>query len=377
MTKLAVLGCGSVGRGFVAAADAGPQDLELELYDADPRRLSECARLSERVAGCRVADLSDPEILKEVVRRADLVVDALPGRLGFRAVKVCGEVGRDVVSVSFMPEDPLRLGKLYEERGCTLIPDAGFAPGLSNLFVGRALAELGRADEVRVYCGGLPERPVPPLGYVVTWSPEDLLEEYTRPARIIAEGRVISVDPLSSIEEVEVPGCGVFEAFYTDGLRTMLSTLRGRVVNAAEMTLRYKGHLEKIKLLRDLGLLSDRPVTVEGVSVVPRRLLARLLDLTLRRPEVQDVALLYVVARRRESSVRYLLRALPDPSKGLSAMARVTGLAAYAFTKLLLEGMVPEGVVPPEMLGESEEGYREVVNLVGKGGVEVREFREA
>lgn len=252
MPRIVLLGCGCVGYGFACLANG---EFELNAYDASAANLARVKSLPG-VVHAKLVDLSNPEMLRGVVKEADLVVDALPGRLGFKAMSMCAEECLDMVSVSYTSEDPLILDSEYRGCGAVLIPDSGFAPGISNLLVGRSVSLLGFVDEVFIYCGGLPERPVGPLGYAVRWSPEDLLDEYVRPARVLEGGKVVELDPLSRIEVVEVSGVGVFEAFYTDGLRTMLATLREKVGRMAELTLRYSGHAEKMKLLR-VELLLD------------------------------------------------------------------------------------------------------------------------
>lgn len=154
------------------------------------------------------------------------------------------------------------------------------APGISNILVGHAAAKLDKTHKVHIMVGELPQTPVPPLGYVITWSPESLIDEYTSKARIIKDGKKTEIEALNGLEEVMFQGVGKLEAFYTDGLRTLLYTIED-VDEMWEKTLRYPGHAEKIKMLRELGLFNDEEVIVEGAAYRQEKLLRNFLKRSL------------------------------------------------------------------------------------------------
>ena len=362
--RIVLLGCGYVGKLF-AEIVSWTGLAEIIAFDGRRESLRRCLSISSVIGG-DVRDLSSIDSVRECASRGDLVVEALPSRLTPIVWRACAEVGKDVVSVGYAREDPFALSRDFEAGNAMLLPDAGFAPGLSNVLAGAIVRAFGRVEELQILVGGIPERPVGPIGYVVTWSAEDLLEEYTRLARVLEGGRVVEVDPLERVFEVEIEGVGRLEAFISDGLRTMLTTLRDRVGRAFEATLRWPGHIEAMRLLRSLGLMDEGPVEVDGVRVSPRRVLARILEARLRY-RVPDLAVLVVRGRTAGSEMIY--RLVHRGTGERSALAYITAAALYAFTALAareLSGAV--GVVPPEEIGLDERLFnRFMMELEGLG----------
>ena len=231
-----VLGCGLMGSAIARdLVESG--GMEVTIAARDERKLREyVAQLGSERASAVGVDARDERALVELMRGFDVVAGALPGRLGFGAMRAAIEAGTDMVDISFMPQNPLELDDPARAAGVTIIPDCGVAPGLSNMFVGYGASRLDRVKEVHIKVGGLPQNPMPPLGYRITWSVEDLLEEYTRRARIVQGGHIKEVEALSGLELVDFPGIGELECFYTDGLRTLLHTVKADVMD--EKTLR-------------------------------------------------------------------------------------------------------------------------------------------
>lgn len=207
------------------------------------------------------------EMLRLLLKNCDLVSGALPSELGFHAMKEAIDAGVDMVDTSFMQENPLVLDELARKNEVSVVPDCGVAPGLSHILVDHHLSMLKTAEGIHIMMGGLPQSPKPPLGYVVTWSVRDLIEEYTLPARIIRGKSIISVDPLSESDLVDVPGLGKLESFYSDGLRTLLHTVPD-VESMDERTLRYPDHVDKIRVLRDCGMFNKEPLFIEGLGYI-------------------------------------------------------------------------------------------------------------
>lgn len=243
---------------------------------------------------------------------------------------------------------------------------------MSNLLVGQAAARLDEVATIRIYVGGLPEEPVPPLGYTVTWNVEDLIDEYTRRARVVLDGKPHDVAPLTGLEEIDFPGLGVLEAFYTDGIRTLHHTLRG-VTTMWEKTLRYPGHASHIRTLRALGFFDEKPVTItDDQRIAPRTFTRRMFEDKLTRPTVRDVVAMRVdvigVKDARETRHTYHLLERFDADKRISAMAKTTAYTASTVTELLARGVIGEkGVLPPERLGMSDCAAAIVDRLRGKG----------
>ncbi|MCD6479341.1 saccharopine dehydrogenase family protein [Candidatus Bathyarchaeota archaeon] len=372
--RIIVIGCGKIGS--TIAKDLS-ESLEAEITVAD--KFETAAR---RVAGeidgeWTTVDASSKGSIAQALRGFDLAVGALPGDYGFNAMEAAVEVGVDMVDVSYTPENPLILDEEARRREMTLIPDCGVAPGLSSMLVGYGASKLDEVKAAHILVGGIPERPVPPLGYTITWSAEGLIDEYMRPVRIVEGGRVVEVPALSGLEEIEFPGLGRLEAFYTDGLRTLIETFKG-VESMYEKTLRYPGHVEKVKLLRDLGLFDDEPIEVEGVKVSPKCFTARLLEKHLRMPEVGDLLAMMVEVKGlkdgAEKTIRFHLLDRYDRARGVTAMARTTGYTTSIVAQLLARGRIEErGVIPPEKLGLKPQIFEEILMELRRRGVEVVE----
>ena len=377
MKSVAVLGAGLVGS-LVAkdlAADGRWSVLSVDRSAEALGRLVGLPNLStER------ADLADPAEVARVAAKADVVVGAVPGFLGTRTVRAVLEAGRPVADISFSPEDPFELKPLAVAKGLPAIVDCGVSPGLSGLAVGRAAALFDTVDDVKIYVGGLPAARHWPFEYRSVFSPTDVIEEYTRPSRCVEGGEVVVRPALSGVEPLDVPGVGTVEAFYTDGLRTLLKTVKAR--NLCEKTLRYPGHADRMRMLRETGFFSVEPVSVGGAPVVPRRLTEALLFHSWRRPEgEEELTFLRVVCEGRHGgrTVRRTFELLDrtNPETGDTSMARTTGFPCTTAARLLLEGAFTKpGVFPPELLAGDDALYARFLGELAARGVEVEETEE-
>jgi|Deesub1362B_J571_1020462.scaffolds.fasta_scaffold07369_1 saccharopine dehydrogenase-like NADP-dependent oxidoreductase len=372
MKRVVLLGAGLVGRAI--AADLQKEDgLQLTVVDRDGERLKS---LEARGIRTLVGDVLSDSVLRREIAGSDLVVGALPGYLGYRVLENLLKMGCSVVDISFFPEDPWPLDPLARKHGCFALIDAGVAPGVSNLAAGYFAARVDRVTSLRIFVGGLPVDRTPPLEYRAPFSPSDVLEEYVRPARVVRNGKLEIKPPLSEVELVEFPEAGTLEAFLTDGLRTLLRTLSAEEME--EKTLRYPGHAEKIRLLKDLGLLDDREIPVGKDAIAPRKLLARLLEerLVLRSGE-EDIVVMRVEAEGIDAgdlqrTFRLELIDRYDAKTGLSAMARTTGFTAALLARLALKGKIQHnGLLPPERLGREEELYSFVIRGLQERGITI------
>jgi saccharopine dehydrogenase-like NADP-dependent oxidoreductase len=312
------------------------------------------------------------------INKFDMVLGALPGDLGYSAQKAAVEAGVDMVDVSFTPEDPLGLDEAAMKAGVTIIPDCGVAPGLSNLLVGYSASRLDTLDEAHILVGGIPETPVPPLGYAITWSADGLIDEYTRDVSIIVDSRNIQVPALSGLEEIDFPGVGKLEAFYTDGLRSLVKSFP-KVKSMYEKTLRYPGHVEKIKLLRELGFFSEEPLIIDtGTRVSPKFITARIFERSLWNPEIGDILAMRIEVigevNGMQHNYRYKVLERFDQETGISAMARTTAFTAAIVAKMLALGKISlKGVIPMEKLGMNHKFVRSLISNLEKKGVQIKE----
>lgn len=349
-----VLGAGRVGRAIAWDLAVNPRSA-FEVTVADASRSALDALAAAAPVATVEADLADAGAVTRLAAEHELVVGALPSFLGFAALRAVLEAGRPYVDISFFEEDPFELDALARERGVPAVVDCGIAPGCDNLILGHHAAEMDEVERFLCYVGGLPVERSWPWEYKAPFAPYDVLAEYTRPARYIAHGELVVRPALSEPELLEFPGLGTLEAFNTDGLRTLLTTLS--IPDMKEMTLRYPGHAERMRMLREAGFFSAEPIEVDGVAVSPLALTSELLFRQWRFEEgEEDLTVLRVVVEgrtgdRRECHV-YDLVDRYDPATGLSSMARTTGFTCTAVAHLVADGTYSRpGVSAPEHVG--------------------------
>lgn len=351
--KVLVLGAGLVG---------GPMALDLarngefEVTSAD--RSAEALARFEGITGITTvqADLDNAESLKSLVNQHDLVISAVPGFMGFRTLERIIECGKNAVDIAFFPEDMFLLDAKAREMNVTAICDIGVAPGMSNILIGYGASMLDTLDKGITYVGGLPVVRTWPFEYKAVFSPIDVIEEYTRPARYIDGGRLVVREALSDPEMIDFPNIGTLEAFNSDGLRTLATTVKGDYL--IEKTLRYKGHIEKMAVLRDTGFFDKEPVLINGTLISPLEFTARLLfpKWKLQKGE-EDLTIMRVITEGLKDGqrLRYTwdLYDRLDKETGVHSMARTTGYTATMVARLLSKGLYNrKGVSAPEYLGK-------------------------
>ncbi|HZI66137.1 MAG TPA: saccharopine dehydrogenase C-terminal domain-containing protein [Thermoanaerobaculia bacterium] len=355
--RISVLGAGLIGR-VIARELAAEEGAKVSVFDANPDALERVGR--ETHASIHQADLSSPQVVASAVAHADAVVGALPGALGFSMLRAVIEAGKPIADISFSGEDPLQLENLARERGVTAVVDCGVSPGISNFFVGRAARDFNEVEEVRIYVGGLPFVRRWPHEYSVVFSVTDVIEEYTRPARVFEHGRLVTRPALSDVERIDVPGVGTLEAFLTDGLRTLLRTVPARTMR--EKTLRYPGHAEKMEVLRETGFFDETPLELSGgARVSPRQVSEELLARAWKMGDESDefTYLKVVVTGRKLGRTLCMTFEMMDKTHGdtgTTAMARTTAFPCAVIARMLARGEYRDpGVRPLEMLAANRE----------------------
>jgi len=367
MQSIVVLGAGMVGSAI--AADLA-KNCEITVVDLDVKNLT--ALKTKHHLNTVSADLRNKNLLKSIIKNAHLVIGAVPGYMGFDTLKTVIEAGKNIVDISFFDEDPFLLDELAKEHNVTAIVDCGISPGLSNII----LAYYSRKFTVEKYecfVSGLPFKRVLPYEYKAPFSPIDVIEEYTRPARIVENGKIIIKPALSEIEEIDVEPVGTLEAFNTDGLRTLLKTIA--VPNMKEKTFRYPGHIELIKLLDASGFFSKDYVEVNSMSVRPIDVTAKLLfrHWKLGKDEREFTVMKINIEGEKDGSPHKLTCSLFDeynPKTGISSMARTTGYTCTAAARLVLENKFNrKGICPPEYLGLEKGNYYKILDELKTKGI--------
>lgn len=353
MKKIIVLGAGLVGKEM--AKDLAPS-FDVTAVDRSADALA-AAFPQHPAIKTLTADVSDPDRIRRLVAPFDVVVGALPGFMGKAALKAVIEAGRDVVDIAFFPEDPFDLDALAKRHGVTAIVDFGVAPGMSNMFAGYHQKTMASLSNVEILVGGLPVVREFPFEYKAVFSPIDVIEEYTRPARYIENGREVVRTALSDPELLYFPGVGTLESFNTDGLRSLARTIN--CPNMKEKTLRFPGHIHLMTVLRESGFFDKTPIPVNGTMIAPLDFTARIMFPKWQlQPGEEDFTVMRVTIEgtSREGAaekVVYDLFDRFDTKAGVTSMARTTGYTGTAGVRLIAEGRFHRpGINPPEFVGE-------------------------
>jgi saccharopine dehydrogenase-like NADP-dependent oxidoreductase len=358
MKKILVLGAGMIGRAIVKDM---AKYYEVNVIDINKDNLSKLKN-QERVKVIK-SDATDLKSLKKYSSDCNLIISAVPGFLGFEVLKKIIKCKKNVVDLSFFGEDAFELDELAQRNKITVVVDCGVAPGLSNIILGYHNSKM-KIDSFECMVGGLPVKREWPYQYKAPFSPIDVIEEYTRPSRIVKDGKIIVKEALSDVETITVEPVGELEAFNTDGLRSLLKTMK--IQNMTEKTLRYPGHTELMKILRETGFFSNRKLLINGNKISPIEITSKLLFPIWRlEDEEKEFTILKINIAGTENGKRtkyqYDIFDKYDDNTKTTSMARTTGYTCTAAARLVLEGKFSRiGICPPEFIG-AESGCFDVV----------------
>ncbi len=353
MSRVIVLGAGMVGSAM--AIDMANKhkvtltDLNQEVLDKVNQRCSDLSILQ--------LDATNTEELQQTIKKHDLVINAVPGFLGFETLKSIIKANMNVIDIAFFPENSLELDALAKKHNVTAIVDCGVAPGMDNVILGY-YNEIMKLTDFECLVGGLPKVKKWPFCYKAPFSPIDVIEEYTRPARYVEHGEMVVREPLTDCEFVEFDKVGTLESFNSDGLRSIIYTMP-HIPNMKEKTLRYPGHVEYVKVLKESGFFATEKMEVNGNQVSPLDFTSKLLFNEWKLGETEEeITVLRVTlkgknAKGEKEEVVYSMYDEYSSETGTSSMARTTGYTATAAANMFLEGLFSEkGVFPPELVGK-------------------------
>ncbi len=370
MHKIIVLGAGMVGSAM--AIDLSKEH-QVTVTDVSSAVLDTLGKRAPQLT-TQILDVTQEEELKQTLSDFDLVICAVPGFLGYQTLQYIIECGKNVVDISFFPEDALALNTLAKEKGVTAIVDCGVAPGMGNIILGYYNEKMQITD-FECLVGGLPQVKKWPFCYKAPFSPVDVIEEYTRPARYVENSQIITRPALTDCEYVEFEEVGTLESFNSDGLRSILHTM-AHIPNMKEKTLRYPGHVEYIKVLKSAGFFDERAITINGTAIRPLDFTSKILfnewKLGPTEPEltVMRISIKGQDSTGKNEEIIYSLYDEYDPATQTSSMARTTGYTATAAANLFLKGIFTEkGVFPPELIGKHEEVFHFVLNYLEERNV--------
>jgi len=367
MKKIVVLGAGQVGR--TIAADLC-KDYSVSSVDASAENLH---ILAEKFpVTTQKADLSDESEIERVIADADLVIGAVPGFMGFNMVKTVIGKGKNIVDISFFNEDIFLLDSLAKKNNVVAVMDCGVAPGMDNIILGYHDKQMN-VESFECLVGGLPVVRTYPYEYKAPFSPIDVIAEYTHPARFVKDGELVTRPALSDPELLEFDQVGTLEAFNTDGLRSLIKTMK--IPDMIERTLRYPGHIAYMKVLRETGFFSDEIIEVNGQKIRPIDLTSKLLfpKWKLGKGE-EEFTIMRVTVRgkqnKQDKQVIYNLFDRYDKSSDNTSMSRTTGFTCTAVARLVIEKWYDRvGISPPEFVGAEEKCFRYVLNYLAERNV--------
>lgn len=352
MSKVIVLGAGMVGSAI--ALDMA-KNHEVSLCDFSLENLKRTKQKNNKLNTIQL-DLSNREELQNTIKAYDLVIHAGPSALGYQTLKYIIQAEKNVVDIAFTPENVMELDALAKEHDVTAIVDCGVAPGMDNIILGY-YNEIMKLSDFECLVGGVPKVRKWPFAYKAPFAPSDVIEEYTRPARYVEHGELVVREPLTDCDYVEFEGVGTLESFNTDGLRSIIDTMP-HIPNLKEKTLRYPGHVEYVRVLKESGFFSTEPVDVNGTMVKPLDFTCRVLFDEWKLGETEEEITVFRVTLKGKNAEGQLEEIVYDMydeyshETGTSSMARTTGYTATAAANLFLEGGFSEkGVFPPELVG--------------------------
>lgn len=368
MKKVIVLGAGRVGQTMAIDLCKEYAVTSVDFNDVNLATLS-----ANHPIETKKADLSDPKAIDKSIHSADLVIGAVPGFMGFEMVKTVLNAGKNIVDISFFNEDIFLLDELAKKNNLVAVMDCGVAPGMDNIILGYHNQRM-TVQSFECLVGGLPVIRTWPYEYKAPFSPIDVIAEYTRPARFVKDGQLVTRPALSDPELLDFPEVGTLEAFNTDGLRSLIRTMK--VPDMIERTLRYPGHINYMRVLRESGFFREDTIRVNGNDVRPIDLTANLLfPLWKLQDGEEEFTIMRVIVKGIEGgeakTYTYNLLDRYDRATKTPSMSRTTGYTCTAVARLVLENKYTRiGISPPEFVGEDEMCFRSVLSDLKSRGVE-------
>jgi saccharopine dehydrogenase-like NADP-dependent oxidoreductase len=375
MKNIVVLGAGLVGKAIAIDLARAHRVKSVDFNQKDLDALKDHPNIE-----IQLGDLSIDKILREAVKNADIVVNALPGFMGYRTTETVIQEGKDIVDISFFPEDPFKLDRLAKDKNVVAVTDCGVAPGMGNIICGY-LDKIMKIHDYKCYVGGLPVIREWPHDYRAVFSPADVIEEYTRPARFIVNGGIVIKEALSDTEYMFFEGIGTLEAFNSDGLRSLMTTMR--IPNMIEKTMRFPGTVERLKVIREMGFFSKESVEVKGQKIIPLDFTSALMfpKWALKDGE-EEFTVMRVICEGEETGkkIKYTFDLFDryDRATRTTSMARTTGYTCTAVVNMIAAGLYTyKGISPPEYVAVNKENFDYIIRYLSERGVRYHMKREA
>ena len=380
--RMLVLGAGLQGSACAYDLLQNPEVTEVRLADLHAAHL---AQFLSPYSGDRLIftplDVRDREAVGALMRQCDAVMSAIPYYFNYELAEQAVDAGVHFSDLGGNTEIVFKqktLDQKAKEKGITVIPDCGLAPGMVNILAEYAIQQLDTVQSVRIFVGGLPQNPEPPLNYQIVYSLEGVLDYYTTLSWVLRDGKRTQVKALSEIEPVKFAGkVGELEGFHTaGGLSTMAFRYEGKIPTMEYKTLRYPGHAKIMEAVRELGLLELNPVDVKGMKVVPRDLVVAAMGPRLTKPNGKDLVALRVFAEGTKAGkpkkIGWEMVDYYDEENGISAMERSTGYSLSITGQMQARGEIGKaGVFTPDEAIPAQK----YIDELAQRGVMIKEMR--
>ena len=349
MTEILILGGGRVGSAIAYDLCTAYSVTVADINKSTLKKLTQNYNVKTKQCDC-----SNSNELTKIIKKYDLIISAVPGFMGFQTLKTIIENNKSVVDISFFPENALELNELAKQHNVTALVDFGVAPGLGNILFGH-YDTLMDIDSYECYVGGLPKEKIPPFQYKAPFSPIDVIEEYTRPARLFENSKIITKDPLTDLEIINFETNEDLEAFNTDGLRSLLFTM-SHIPDMKEKTLRYPGHAELIQKLKNEGLF--HPDIVDKTAENLKK------EWFLEEGE-EEFTVMRIIIKNNNKNIQIDLYDEYHKKTRTTSMARTTGYTCTAGANLLINKIFDKkGVFPPELVGKDINSYQFIISYL-------------
>jgi lysine 6-dehydrogenase len=378
--RMLVLGAGLQGSACAYDLLRNPEVTEVRLADINISHLPAfLAPLSGKRLIPTPLDVRDSKATLALMRESDAVMSAIPYYFNGDMAKLAVEAGTNFCDLGGNTEivvEQRKLDATAKGKGVSIVPDCGLAPGMVNILGEYGIEQLEEVDSLKIYVGGLPQHPEPPLNYHIVYSLEGVLDYYTTLSWVLRDGKRTQVKALSELESVKFPEpVGTLEAFHTSGgLSTMADRYEGKIPTMEYKTLRYPGHAHIMEAIRDLGLLGLEPVDVKGVKVAPRDVFVATAGPRLTKPQGRDLVALRVIVEGKKGGkpkkIGWELIDYFDEEHGISSMERTTGYSLSITGQMQARGEVSKGVHTPDECIPA----RKYIGALAERGIKLKEL---
>lgn len=367
--KIAILGAGMVGSTIAKDLAKNFSVTSIDINDKNLRKLNKFG------VDSLLYNLKHLKGYNKLLKPFDLIVSAVPGFMGYKTLEAIIMAGKNVVDISFFPEDASSLNKLAKAKKVTAVIDCGVAPGMSNIILGRYNEEYD-LKSFSCMVGGLPKKRELPFEYKAPFSPIDVIEEYSRTARLVKDGKVVDMPALSEITLESFEETGTLESFNTDGLRSLLKTME-HIPNMKEKTLRYPGHAQYMLDLFKAGFFSTNKIKINNTEISPLEFISQILfEQWKLAPDEEEFTLMHIEMEGNDKitgkpvKITYHLYDSFNTADKISSMSRCTGYTCNAAVNLLANKYFNrKGVFPPEIIGANKKCFDYIINYLKERNV--------